>query len=241
MQKDQFKSHEKITTVTNVRLSNISKIFKVGGERIYALQDVTVAIRGGELVAIVGPSGSGKTTLAHTMGGLIKPNSGEVIIAGKVISTANDKVASKYRNKHIGFVFQNFSLLPDYSALENVMIPLIVAGAKRADQIDRAKQCLKLVGLEDRVRHRANQLSGGQRQRVAIARALVMKPSIIIADEPTGNLDSVKGGEIMAILQQLSRAGMSVIMVTHDESLAARASRRIHIVDGKVVKDEYAN
>src|SRR5687767_6231610 len=240
MQKDRFKTPEKITTPFDLHLRDVSKRFKVGSEEVYALNAVTVTIKEGEFIAIIGPSGSGKTTLAQIMGGLIRPTEGEVYIAGNSVGRASDKVVSKYRNKYIGFVFQNFSLLPDFTALENVLVPLMVAGYSRTEQQKRAEECLKLVGLEGRMRHNANQLSGGQRQRVAIARALAMQPRIIIADEPTGNLDSAKGHEIITILQQLNKAGISIIMVTHDKELAAKAKRRIHIIDGKIAKDEYA-
>ena len=220
-----------------IALKNITKTYKLGREKITALSDVSVAIDAGELIAIVGPSGSGKTTFAHVLGGLIKPDSGTIEIDGQQMSLKNDRKMSAYRNQKIGFVFQNYSLLPHYTALENVSVPLMVAGLKPRERRQKAAQYLKAVGLEDQINQRANQLSGGQRQRVSIARALVTEPGIIIADEPTGNLDSKRGAEIMSMLEFLSKKqGITVVMVTHDDALARRADRRLHIADGRVVE-----
>lgn len=216
-------------------LKNITKTYKLGREKIIALNDVSVVINAGELIAIVGPSGAGKTTFAHVLGGLIKPDGGDIEIDGERMNAKNDRKMSTYRNQKIGFVFQNYSLLPHYTALENVSIPLMVAGIKPRERRKKAMHYLQAVGLEGQVNQRASQLSGGQRQRVSIARALVTDPEIIIADEPTGNLDSKRGAEIMAMLEFLSKKqGITVVMVTHDDKLAKRADRRLHITDGKV-------
>lgn len=218
-------------------LKNITKTYKLGREKITALNNVNVVINAGELVAIVGPSGSGKTTFAHVLGGLIKPDSGSIEIEGEQMSVKNDRKMSAYRNQKIGFVFQNYSLLPHYTALENVSVPLMVAGMRPKERRKKATQYLKAVGLEGQIKQRANQLSGGQRQRVSIARALVAEPEIIIADEPTGNLDTKRGGEVMDMLEFLSKKqGITVVMVTHDDKLAQRADRRLHITDGKVTE-----
>jgi putative ABC transport system ATP-binding protein len=221
-----------------LQVDAVSKKYHRGHEVITALHEVSLTIRKGELLAIVGPSGSGKTTLTHIIGGLATPDSGTVTVAGHTLEKRSDKALSLYRNVEIGFIFQNFSLLSYYTALENVTIPLVVAKMAPSERRKLASQYLKLVGLGKRMHQRANELSGGERQRVSIARALVNKPSIIIADEPTGSLDSVRGNEIMVILEALShRKGITVLMVTHDEALAARADRIIHIRDGQIVKE----
>lgn len=224
-----------------IMLRAVSKTYKVGRETLHAVRDASFDVMAGELVAIVGPSGSGKTTLTHMVGGLLKPNNGRITIDGTEVTRLSDRKLSAFRNKHIGFIFQNFSLLPGYSALENVCVPLIVAGLSPAERKRRAVHYLSLVGLEQHMRHKAEELSGGQRQRVAIARALAMQPSIVIADEPTGSLDSARGHEIMAMLQHLAhKQNMSVIMVTHDLQLASQADRRIHILDGHVTEHSNA-
>lgn len=225
---------------TLIQIDGISKKYHRGHETITAVHDVSLSISKGELLAIVGPSGSGKTTLTHIIGGLTRPSVGTIEVRGRSLRGRSDKALSEYRNAEVGFIFQNFSLLPYYSALENVMIPLIVAkNISPKKRRERATQYLRLVGLEKRMNQRADELSGGERQRVSIARALVNNPSIIIADEPTGSLDSVRGNEIMTILQNLShKKGITVLMVTHDEVLAARADRIIHIHDGKITKEQ---
>ena len=224
---------------TLIHLDTVSKTYKRGHEAITALHDVTLTIRRGELLAIVGPSGAGKTTLTHIIGGLITPDTGTVAVGGHTLSRRSDRALSKYRNSTVGFIFQNFSLLPHYTALENVTIPLVVAGIPHAKRVVTAKRYLALVGLEKQANQRANELSGGERQRVSIARALVHKPRIIIADEPTGSLDSARGHEIMNILEQLSHEqGITVLIVTHDEELAKRADRIIYIRDGQVIQEK---
>lgn len=222
-----------------IRAKNISKKYRRGHETVTALHDVSLDIKEGELLAIVGPSGSGKTTLTHIIGGLISSDTGNLEINGGRLKIRNDKMLSKYRNEEVGFVFQNFSLIPHYSAIENVTIPLVIANMPLKQREKIAGEYLKLVGLESRTHQRANELSGGERQRVSIARALVNHPKIIIADEPTGSLDSTRGNEIMTILEKLSHErGITVLMVTHDEKLAARADRQIRIRDGRIAGSE---
>lgn len=216
-----------------VSVNGVTKTYKVGREKLHAVHGVSFNVAPGELIAIVGPSGSGKTTLTHMVGGLLKTDAGEVVIGGTDITRLRDRALSKFRNKHIGFIFQNYSLLPGYTALENVCLPLIVAGLSPAERRRRGTAYLELVGLGKQSGQKAEQLSGGQRQRVAIARALAMQPSLVIADEPTGSLDSARGHEIMNILEHLAHIQkMAVIMVTHDLGLAARADRQVHMLDG---------
>jgi len=218
-----------------IELKDVSKIYKLGGEEINALDHVNLKVDKGDFIAIVGPSGSGKSTLANVIGGLDIPDSGEVLIDEHDISKVNDEILSKYRNKKVGFIFQTFNLQPTYSALENVMVPLVFAGMSWGERKKRALECLKAVGLEDRINHLPNQLSGGQRQRVCIARALVNNPEVIIADEPTGNLDSKKGAEIVDLLKSLNQnAGITLIVITHDLSIAKQAKRVIEIHDGRI-------
>lgn len=226
-----------------ITVTDVSKKYRRGHEVITALGNVSLSIQKGELLAIVGPSGSGKTTLTHIIGGLITPDTGSVAIEGKPLKKRSDKALSHYRNAKVGFVFQSFSLIPYYTAAENVMIPLIIAGMPGRKRRALAERYLKMVGLERRANQRANELSGGERQRVSIARALVNNPQIIIADEPTGSLDSTRGNEIMAILETLSHTkGITVLMVTHDETLAKRADRVIAIKDGHIAGEKtYAN
>jgi putative ABC transport system ATP-binding protein len=222
-----------------IRITNVSKKYRRGHESVDALHSISLDIYKGELLAIIGPSGSGKTTLTHIVGGLITPDTGTVEVQGKALKGRSDKRLSNFRNSEVGFVFQNFSLIPYYTVLENVTIPLVVAKIAPHERRELAKEYLKLVGLEKKIHQRANELSGGERQRVAIARALVNHPKIIIADEPTGSLDSSRGNEIMAMLETLShKRGITVLMVTHDPKLAARADRSVHIQDGHIVKEE---
>lgn len=218
-----------------IALKEITKTYQLGDEKIVALDHISATIKDGEFVALVGPSGSGKSTLANILGGLDSPDSGQVVVDDQDIGQLRDRELSTYRNKTIGFVFQTFNLQPNYTAVENVLVPLIFAGLKPAERVKRATECLTAVGLADRLRHRPNQLSGGQRQRVCIARALANNPKIIIADEPTGNLDSKKGKEILAVLKELNRQSkITLIIITHDPAIAKEAGRIITIKDGKL-------
>jgi putative ABC transport system ATP-binding protein len=219
-----------------IELRDLTKTYRLGDETLHALDGVNCTIQAGEFVAITGPSGSGKSTLANIIGGLDKPSSGTVIVDGQDLSHVRDRQLSDYRNHHIGFVFQSFNLQGTQTALENVMLPLVFSRMKSKDRKVRAKECLDAVGLGDRLKHKPGQLSGGQRQRVAIARALAVKPSIILADEPTGNLDSARGEEIMKLLKDLNKQGITLIVITHDVSIAKQAGRVIQIKDGKMVK-----
>lgn len=209
----------------------------MGHEVVEALKDVTISIQKGEYVAFMGPSGSGKSTLMNIVGALDSPTTGQYILNGKDVSNMTENELAEVRNKEIGFVFQTFNLLPRNTALENVALPLIYAGYSRSQRMDRAMQALKDVGLENRAGHRPNELSGGQRQRVAIARALVNDPSIILADEPTGNLDTKTSYDIMALFDDLHSKGNTIIMVTHEEDIARYARRIVRLRDGLVESD----
>ena len=210
----------------------------MGAESVHALQGLSVSIDQGEFVAIMGPSGSGKSTLMNLIGCLDTPSKGTYMLNQQNVSQMNDDELARIRNQEIGFVFQTFNLLPRASALHNVELPLIYAGVPVSTRKNRAIEALKLVELEDRMNHRPNELSGGQRQRVAIARALVNDPSIVLADEPTGNLDSKTGVEIMAVFERLHRKGHTIILITHEVDIAKHAHRVIHILDGTVERDE---
>lgn len=221
--------------MSTVKLKSVSRIYVMGKERVAALDGVNLEITDGEFVAIMGPSGSGKSTFANIIGGLDKPSSGAVVVDDIDISKLNDNDISEYRNKKIGFVFQSFNLLSTYTALENVMIPLILTGESSIVRREKAYDCLKEVGLESRADHKPGQLSGGERQRVSIARALINDPQIIIADEPTGNLDSKKSEEIVSLLKDLNRKKhITVIVITHDPTVAREADRTLHMRDGKI-------
>ena len=213
------------------------KTYIMGTEEIHALRGVSIGIERGEYVAIMGPSGSGKSTLMNLIGCLDTPSKGTYTLNGKGVGTMNDDELARIRNEEIGFVFQTFNLLPRATALHNVELPLIYAGVHSKTRMERAKTALDKVELGDRMGHRPNQLSGGQRQRVAIARALVNNPSILLADEPTGNLDSKTGIEIMSLFARLHEAGNTIVLVTHEPDVAAHAHRAIHIRDGQVEKD----
>jgi len=213
------------------------KTYQMGAEQVHALQGVSIQIERGEYVAIMGPSGSGKSTLMNLIGCLDTPTKGSYLLNGKQVSLMNDDELARIRNEEIGFVFQTFNLLPRATALHNVELPLIYAGVSGRDRSDRANQALEKVELSNRKSHRPNELSGGQRQRVAIARALVNNPSILLADEPTGNLDSKTGVEIMGLFARLHEAGNTIVLVTHEADVAAHAHRAIHIRDGQVEKD----
>src|ERR1051325_11370988 len=214
------------------------KTYIMGTEEIHALRGVSVQIERGEYVAIMGPSGSGKSTLMNLIGCLDTPTKGSYLLNGKQVSQMNDNELARIRNEEIGFVFQTFNLLPRATALHNVELPLVYAGVTAKDRQERAKGALQKVELGERMTHRANELSGGQRQRVAIARALVNNPSILLADEPTGNLDSKTGNEIMALFAKLHEAGNTIVLVTHEPDVAAFAHRVIHVRDGQVERDE---
>lgn len=217
-----------------VELREVRKIYHLGGEEIRALDGVTLDIDGGEFIAIIGPSGSGKSTLMHILGCLDSPTHGTIQLDGLMIHGASRHELAQVRNRKIGFVFQFFNLLPKLNVLQNVELPLIYGGVGAAARRERCMEALKMVGLENRSKHRPLQLSGGQQQRVAIARALVNDPKIIFADEPTGNLDSHTGDSILRLFDQLSNQGRTVVLVTHDPSIAARTRRRIEIRDGKI-------
>jgi putative ABC transport system ATP-binding protein len=220
-----------------IETQDLWKTYVMGAEEIHALRGVSVSIDSGEYVAIMGPSGSGKSTLMNLIGCLDTPTQGGYLLNGKQVSQMNDDELARIRNEEIGFVFQTFNLLPRATALHNVELPLVYAGVTAKDRSQRAKEALEKVELGDRITHRPNELSGGQRQRVAIARALVNNPSILLADEPTGNLDSKTGAEIMALFDRLHASGNTIVLVTHEADLAAFAHRVIHIRDGKVEDD----
>ena len=221
-----------------INIEHISKIYQMGLEEVHALRDISLKIDKNEYVAIMGPSGSGKSTLMNMLGCLDTPTSGKYDFTGVSVSEMTDNELAKIRNKEIGFVFQTFNLLTRSDALHNVELPLVYAGLPYTERRERAKQALIDVGLEDRIHHKPNELSGGQRQRVAIARALVSKPSIILADEPTGNLDSKTGEEIMQVLEEIHEKGNTIILVTHEEYIAEHAARIIRLKDGLVEEDK---
>ncbi|MBI2221091.1 MAG: ABC transporter ATP-binding protein [Acidobacteria bacterium] len=220
-----------------IETHDLWKTYVMGAEEIHALRGVSLAIEPGEYVAIMGPSGSGKSTLMNLIGCLDTPSKGTYLLNGKLVSQMNDDELARIRNEEIGFVFQTFNLLPRATALHNVELPLIYAGVPARVRDTRAREALDRVELSSRITHRPNELSGGQRQRVAIARALVNNPSILLADEPTGNLDSKTGEEIMALFARLHQAGNTMILVTHEADIAAHADRVVHIKDGTVEKD----
>jgi putative ABC transport system ATP-binding protein len=220
-----------------IKLSQIAKSYKIGTEIIHALRSVTLDVYKNEYVALMGPSGSGKSTLMNVLGCLDSPSAGEYILNGKSVAKMPDDELAEVRNKEIGFVFQSFNLLPRSTALDNVMLPLVYAGYTKEQRLVRAKEVLDQVGLSERMMHKPNELSGGQRQRVAIARALVNKPAIILADEPTGNLDSKTSVEIMGLLEDIHKQGNTIILVTHEEDIAQHAHRIVRLKDGEVERD----
>lgn len=221
-----------------IRLDEITRHYRVGTEVVKALRSISLVIERNEYVALMGPSGSGKSTMMNILGCLDTATSGKYVLNGHDVSQLNDNELAEIRNREIGFVFQTFNLLPRYTALDNVILPLVYAGMRKEEREERARQVLTEVGLADRMTHRPNELSGGQRQRVAIARALVNKPSIILADEPTGNLDSRTSVEIMGLFEDLHKRGNSIVVVTHEEDIARYSHRIIRLRDGLVETDE---
>ena len=220
---------------TVIKTQDIKKIYDMGKIKVEALKNINVEINNGEFVAIMGPSGSGKSTLMHILGCLDTPTSGKYLIDDQEVSSMSKSQLAKIRNKKIGFVFQTFNLLPHLNILRNVELPLIYSGLSKKDRVAKAKSILAELGLDNRLDHKPSELSGGQRQRVAIARAVVTKPSIILADEPTGNLDSQSGGDVLSIFKELHEANNTIILVTHDHSIAKIAQRIIYLKDGEVV------
>lgn len=223
---------------TVIHIENLKKHYEVGSQVVKALNGVSISIEKGEYVAIMGPSGSGKSTLMNLIGALDTPTDGRYILNGTDVSHMSDDQLAEIRNREIGFVFQTFNLLPRYSALDNVVLPLIYAGEKKDERYEKGRQALLNVGLSDRMTHKPNELSGGQRQRVAVARALVNKPSLILADEPTGNLDSKTSVDIMHLFEEIHHAGNTIVLVTHEEDIAQHAKRIIRLRDGVVESDE---
>ena len=221
-----------------IRLEDLNRRYRMGADYIDALGSVNLTVERGDYLAIMGPSGSGKSTLMNIIGCLDTPTGGSYWLNGKSVSAMNERQLARVRNTEIGFVFQTFNLLPRMTALANVEVPLIYAGVKRRERGEHAREVLETVGLADRMLHRPSEMSGGQRQRVAIARALVTKPSIVLADEPTGNLDSTTGREIMALFDRLHSEGNTLMVVTHEPHVARHARRAIHLSDGNIVKDE---
>jgi len=221
-----------------IDISEVWKVYPMGVEKVQALRGLSLQVRANEYVAIMGPSGSGKSTLMHLIGCLDTPTSGRYVLNGRDVSTLTDDELAEVRNREIGFVFQQFNLLARVSCLQNVELPLIYAGVPRRERRERAAEALAAVGLADRMTHKPNELSGGQRQRVAVARALVNRPSILLADEPTGNLDSTTSEEIMRLFEVLYRRGNTLIVVTHEEDIAAHARRVVRLRDGEVEYDE---
>jgi putative ABC transport system ATP-binding protein len=217
-----------------IRLEDVTKVYSAGKVEVHALRGITLGIERGEYVALMGPSGSGKSTLMHLIGCLDTPTAGRYLLAGRDVSTLDDIELARLRNREIGFVFQSFNLLPRLPALANVQLPMVYAGTARRERERRARELLALVGLADRMTHRSNELSGGETQRVAVARALANSPALVLADEPTGNLDTRTGDEVMQLFDRLADAGNTIIIVTHDEDVAARARRTIRVRDGRV-------
>ncbi len=221
-----------------IRLENIQRVFQVGDQQVHALRDINLHIDAGEYLSIMGPSGSGKSTLLNLLGLLDRPTSGRYLLEGRDVTTLSDEEQARVRREHIGFVFQFFHLVPRLTAAENVELPMVLAGVAPAERRRRVDQALAAMGLSQRASHRPDQLSGGQRQRVAIARATVMGPRLLLADEPTGNLDRASGREVVKILEGLSGDGITLLVVTHDPELGGRARRQLHMLDGAIVSDQ---
>lgn len=220
-----------------IQVSHLTKIYRTESIETIALNDVTFTINKGEFVAIMGPSGSGKSTLMHILGALDRPTSGTYMLDGKNVENLSDDELAEIRNKKIGFVFQAFNLLPRTTTIKNVMVPMMYAGIPKSEREKTAKKFLEMVGLGNRLYHTSNQISGGQQQRVAIARALVLNPSLLLADEPTGNIASTQAEEIMAIFQKLNNEGHTIVMITHEPDIAEHAQRIIHVRDGEIIQD----
>jgi len=221
-----------------IQVQDVWKTYQVGEQQVHALRGLSMELGQGEYTALMGPSGSGKSTLMNMLGCLDTPTSGRYHLAGEDVGTLDDDALADIRNRRIGFVFQTFNLMPRYTALENVALPLVYAGASKVDREARAREVLEQVGLADRMDHRPNELSGGQRQRVAVARALVNRPDLLLADEPTGNLDTKTSVEIMALFDEIHAAGNTVVLVTHEEDIAAYAHRVVRLRDGVVAADK---
>jgi len=223
-----------------IELTGVSRTWEVGGRPVHALRDVTLSIGAGEYVSVMGPSGSGKSTLLSLLGGLDRPTAGSYRFEGREVASLPDEELSRLRRERIGFVFQSFHLVPRMTALENVALPLLLAGVAPKERTARAAEALASVGLSPRLDHRPDQLSGGEKQRVCLARAVVTRPGLVLADEPTGNLDSASGAEIVALLERLHSSGITLLVVTHDAGIGGRARRRVRLADGRVVGDEAA-
>ncbi len=224
-----------------IELRNIRRDFQVGDQTVHALADINLRVAAGEYLAVTGPSGSGKSTLLNVLGLLDHPSGGHYLFEGRDTTTLDDQAQAELRNRRIGFVFQFFHLVPRLTARQNVELPMILAGIEPRERARRASHTLARLGMSDRVHHRPDQLSGGQRQRVAIARAVVMQPALLLADEPTGNLDQASGADVIRILEDLNQQGITLVVVTHDQSIASRAHRRVHIVDGRIDQDSGGN
>ncbi len=224
-----------------IELRNLRRDFQVGDQTVHALADINLRVAAGEYLAVTGPSGSGKSTLLNVLGLLDHPSGGHYLFEGRDTTTLDDQAQAELRNRRIGFVFQFFHLVPRLTARQNVELPMILAGIEPRERARRASHTLARLGMSDRVHHRPDQLSGGQRQRVAIARAVVMQPALLLADEPTGNLDQASGADVIRILEDLNQQGITLVVVTHDQSIASRAHRRVHIVDGRIDQDSGGN
>ena len=221
-----------------IKLNHVSKVYRIGGTKVYALKDASLNVREGEFVSIIGPSGSGKSTMMNIIGCLDTADEGEYFLDGQIVEEYSEKELARIRNKKIGFIFQSFNLIGNLTAEENVELPLIYQKLSKEDRKVRVEDAFEKVGLSDRRRHKPHELSGGQQQRVAIARAIAARPSLFLADEPTGNLDSVTGREIMEIFKDLNGAGETIVLITHDDEVAGQAGRRMRILDGQVSKEE---
>ena len=221
-----------------IKLNHVSKVYRIGGTKVYALKDASLNVREGEFVSIIGPSGSGKSTMMNIIGCLDTADEGEYFLDGQIVEEYSEKELARIRNKKIGFIFQSFNLIGNLTAEENVELPLIYQKLSKEDRKVRVEDAFEKVGLSDRRRHKPHELSGGQQQRVAIARAIAARPSLFLADEPTGNLDSVTGREIIEIFKELNGEGKTIVLITHDDEVAGQAGRRIRILDGQVSKEE---